>query len=90
MPVSFKKVLATSLAAAVLTVTLAAAPAEARNGRKAAIAAGVLGALAIGALAAGAANAEPGYYGDDCWYERRPVYNSWGDFRGYRRTRVCN
>lgn len=38
----------------------------------------------------------PGYYGayaapvyGGCWRERRPVYDSWGNFRGYRLIRVC-
>lgn len=43
-----------------------------------------------------------GYYGNgyyapayaapvysNCWRERRPVYDSWGNFRGYRAIRVC-
>ena len=90
MPGSFKKFLAVSFAAAVLATTLNAAPAEARYGRRGAAAVGILGALALGALAVGAANASPGYYGGDCWSERRPVYNRWGDLRGYRNTRVCN
>ena len=29
-----------------------------------------------------------GYYGD-CWTEKRPRFNRWGDFRGYRYIRVC-
>ena len=29
-------------------------------------------------------------YGAPCWRERRPVHDSWGNFRGYRVIRVCN
>lgn len=86
MTISVTRLLSTTLAAAVLASSLGAAPAEARNGRKAAIAAGVLGALAIGALAAGAA----GGYERDCWVERRPVYDYWGNVVRYRGVRVCN
>jgi len=25
-----------------------------------------------------------------CYSERRPIYDSWGDFIGYRRFRICN
>lgn len=52
----------------------------------AAIGLGMLGA----AIAAGAAqSAQPGYYGQ-CWVERRPVHDRWGNFLGYRRVRLCN
>lgn len=54
------------------------------------IAAGVLGA--IGAAAA-ASDPGPGYaapvYGGGCYITREPVYDSWGNFRGNRRVRVC-
>lgn len=49
----------------------------------AAVGLGILGAAAI---AAGAANAEP----RECWVERRPVYDRWGNYIGDRNTRVCN
>jgi hypothetical protein len=91
---TFKKIATGTLAALTLGVTLAAstAPAEAKFGRNAAF----FGGLAVGALAIGAAShayaAPRGYYvsGGHCWLERRAVYNSWGDFAGYRRIRVCN
>ncbi len=94
---TFKKIATGTLAALTLGITLAAtsAPAEARWGRNAAL----FGGLAVGALAVGAianAHAAPayggGYYvsGGSCWTEKRAVYNSWGDFAGYRRIRVCN
>jgi hypothetical protein len=58
-----------------------------------AVAAGVLGGMALGAAAASAA--QPRYYapapvyGGDCWIERRPVYDNWGNYIGRRRIRVC-
>ena len=54
-----------------------------------AVAAGVLGGLALGAVAAGAARG-PYYGGGECWIERRPVYDEYGDYLGRRRMRVCN
>jgi MFS family permease len=90
MSAGLTKTLTAGLAAAVLTTALTAAPAEARYGRKRAVAAGVLGGLALGALAAGAANAGPRYYRGDCWIERQPVYDDWGDIVRYRRVRICN
>lgn len=89
MKVSIRKTITSTLAVAILASSLAVVPAEARNGRKAAAIAGVLGALALGALAVGAANGGYGY-GDDCWVERRPVYDDWGNVRFYRRVRICN
>ena len=63
-------------------------------------------ALGLGAgLLGGAiiANQRPYYYGGyyapayaapvyapACWRERRAVYDSWGNFRGYRAIRVCH
>lgn len=63
------------------------------------------GAILGGALAAGAYGSPyyrgygygPGYYAPayaapvygGCWRERRPVYDSWGNFRGHRLIRVC-
>ncbi|TLG78817.1 hypothetical protein [Methylocystis sp. B8] len=40
------------------------------------------GALALGAMAAAAS-------GPDCYYERRPIFNRWGDVIGYRSVPVC-
>ncbi|MFO1135893.1 MAG: hypothetical protein U1E30_11980 [Rhodoblastus sp.] len=48
-----------------------------------AIAAGVVGGLALGAMAA---SSQP-YYAT-C-VTREAVYDSWGNFRGYRRVRVA-
>ena len=72
------------------TLALSAAPAEARYGRKGAFFGGLAAAVVGGALLAGAARSHHhGYYGS-CWTEKRPRYNRWGDFRGYRYIRVCN
>ena len=86
-----KKFVASTLAALTVAGTLlaAAAPAEAgwrhrRGWHGGAVAAGVVGALALGAIAASAA--QPVYA---CSIERRPVYNRWGDVVGWRRVRVC-
>ena len=79
------KIFTAAIAALALGATVAATatPAEARNGRNAAI----FGALAATALVAGvvAANAGP-----SCGIERRPVVNRYGDIVGYRRVRVCD
>ena len=56
-----------------------------------AVAAGVIGGLALGAAAASAAQGPgygPGPYGG-CWVERRPVYDDDGNYLGRRRVRVC-
>lgn len=82
----------TALAAAA-TIGLAAVatpqPAEARNGG--AIAAGVIGGLAVGALIGAAYGpgyyaAAPGYYGG-CYWTRQRVWDGWG-WR-FRRVQVC-
>jgi hypothetical protein len=57
------------------------------------VAAGVIGGLALGAIATGAYGS-PAYedapiYGD-CYLTRRPAYDAWGNFVGYRRVRVCD
>ena len=90
----------TALAAAA-TIGLAAVaapqPAEARNGG--AIAAGIIGGLAVGALVAAAANGPygygPGYYAagpanygyGGCYWTRQRVWDGWG-WRS-RPVRVC-
>ena len=78
--------------AAAATIGLAAVatpqPAEARNGG--AIAAGVIGGLAVGALIGAAAYyaAAPGYYGyGGCYWTRQRVWDGWG-WR-FRRVQVC-
>ena len=92
MKTIFKKTLTGGLAALTLAaaVSTTATPASARNGG--AIAAGIIGGLALGAMAAGAANsyyAPRPVYSGSCWMERRAVTNRWGDVVGYRRIRVC-
>ena len=91
----------TALAAAA-TIGLAAVaapqPAEARNGG--AIAAGIIGGLAVGALVAAAANgpygygygpgyyaAGPGYGYGGCYWTRQRAWDGWG-WRS-RPVRVC-
>ena len=50
----------------------------------AAVGLGVLGA----AVAIGAAASQPSYR--ECWVERQPAHDGWGNFIGYRNVRVCN
>lgn len=84
------------------TVLASAAPAEAgyryRHGGGA-IAAGVIGGLALGAIAAStypayspypAYGVRPVYYGRRCYVSREPVFNAWGDVVYTRRVRVCD
>ncbi|MCC2099156.1 MAG: hypothetical protein KDJ29_19860 [Hyphomicrobiales bacterium] len=70
------------------TVAMTASPAEARFGRRGAFFGGVAAALVGSAIIASHRHHYRGGYG--CWTEKRPVYNRWGDFRGYRYIRVCN
>ena len=84
-----RKVLAAGLCLATLSGSMVSFsdPAEARSRRGAAIAAGVVGGLALGAIAAGAARpayaypayGRPAYYGgDDCYQVRRRYVDDWG------------
>ena len=79
--------------------TLVITPAAAEHGHNAAaIAGGLLGGVAAGAIISGAG---PGYYGPGPVYaqpvygpppgciERRPVYDTYGNFAGYRPVRIC-
>ena len=77
---------------------MAATPAQAHDGG--AIAAGVVGGLALGAIAGSAAANSNGYYapayaaprpyyGGGCYLQRQPVYDEDGYVVGHRRVRVC-
>jgi len=52
------------------------------------VAAAVIGGLAVGALAAPAYPYGPVYYGG-CYWQNRPVYDSWGNFAGYAPVQAC-
>lgn len=96
-----KKALTGAIGAIALAGAMAVSSAPAQAGGKNAawfaggVAAGVLG----GALVANSyAHAHPGYgygygyvtYAPRCWRETRPVFDRFGNFRGYRKIRVCN
>jgi hypothetical protein len=91
MTLSIKKSMLATLAAVTLATSLSA-PASANDGAAvgAGIAAGILGGAMLGAAAAGAVPPAPAYYdGPECWMERRPMYDEYGNFIGRRRVRVC-
>ena len=97
MSLNFKKTLAMTVAAAALAGSLGAAPAEARNGRNAALALGLLGGAVLGGVIANEYRHpgyypayNPGYQDNDCYWERRPIYDYYGNLTGYRRARICN
>jgi hypothetical protein len=52
------------------------------------VAAGIIGGLALGALAGAAYPYGPAYYGG-CYWQNRPVYDSWGNFAGYAPVQAC-
>ena len=94
---AFKTTIAAGLAAVTLgTATIATStPAAAwyRYGWGAPVAAGVIGGLAAGAII-GSAIRPYGYapaYGPGPYpcLRRRPVYDAYGNFAGYRPVRVC-
>jgi hypothetical protein len=102
-----KKVLIAGLCAATLGGSMVSFsdPAEARSRRGAAVAAGVIGGLALGAIAAGAARpayaapiapgyaypayGQPAYYGGRCYEVRRRYIDDWGR-RFVRTETVCD
>ncbi len=89
-----KKTLLSALTALTLgaSVLASAAPAEAKSWKYhhgGAIAAGVIGGLALGALAASSVYAAPVDYAPSCYKVRQPVTNAWGDVLYYRSVRVC-
>jgi hypothetical protein len=87
----------TLAAVSALAVTVASHPASA-GGNGGAVAAGVVGGLAVGAIIGSQANR--GYYGGPAYYEAAPVYSTCHTERqvvigrdGYehvRRVRVCD
>jgi hypothetical protein len=102
-----KNILVAGLCAATLGGSMVSfsdsAEARHRRGHGAAVAAGVIGGLALGAIAAGAASnayaapVAPGYaypaygrpaYGGDCYEVRRRYVDDWGR-RFTRRETVC-
>lgn len=108
-----RKTLAASAASLALAAVLATTPAFAdwhggRGGRShhghggwggGAIAAGIIGGLALGALAVGGsrrAYAQPVYGADPvydepvCYRVARPTYDAWGRYVGERMVRVCD
>ena len=108
-----RKTLAASAASLALAAVLATTPAFAdwhggRGGRShhghggwggGAIAAGIIGGLALGALAVGGTRrayaepvygADPVYDGPVCYRAARPTYDAWGRYVGERMVRVCD
>ena len=90
-----KFITAASVAALALAVTLSAQPAQARDG---AIAAGVIGGLAVGAIVGSQVNRDgyrgdgyyrSGYRGRECYVERRDFEDQYGRLH-VRNVRVCN
>ena len=71
------------------TVALSASPAEAKFGRRGDFFGGVAAALVDSAIVASHAHAYHGY-GYSCWRKKRPVFNRWGDRRGYHYIHVYN
>ena len=92
---NFKAAATTAIATTAVAAMLAssAAPAEAKNGRNArligGIAAGLIGAAIANSAARGQHYQAPAY-GGECYGERRPVYDRWGEFRGYRLVQICD
>jgi hypothetical protein len=89
-----KKLMAGALAALTMVGTLAVTSTEAsaqwrRGWGPGAVAAGVVGGLALGALAARPYYGAPGYYayGPECWVERRRYWDGYGYV--VRRVRIC-
>jgi uncharacterized membrane protein YfcA len=84
-----KKFVAIALAAATMIVTSSVAEAQhyRRAHRGGSVVPWIAGGAALGILGAGIAGS---YYYNSCYWERRPVYNRWGDFVGYRDVRVCD
>ena len=94
---AMKKTVVAGLAALTLgTATIGTStPASAwwrRGGWGGPVAAGVIGGLAAGAILGGVARGAygPAYaYGPGPCVRRRPIYDAYGEFVGYRPVRVC-
>ena len=91
----FKVITAATVAALTLGVAFAPQPAAARDG---AVAAGVIGGLAVGAIVGSQMNRDNGYRGDgyyrtgyarNCYIERRDFEDRYGRLH-VRNVRVCN
>ncbi|MFN4011624.1 MAG: hypothetical protein ACK4K8_16865 [Pannonibacter sp.] len=81
-------------------------PAQARDGFNGAIFGGLAAGALVGGAIAGAGRGYgyaprpyyepapvyvgPRYVEPDCFISKRPIYNRWGDFVGYRRVRECD
>lgn len=97
-----KKALAGAIGAIALAGAMAASTAPAQAGsRDAAWFAGGLAAGVVGSALVANSRAYPAYgygygygapvaYVQQCWREARPMYDRFGNFRGYRKIRVCN
>jgi hypothetical protein len=91
----FKVITAATVAALTLGVAFTPQPAAARDG---AVAAGVIGGLAVGAIVGSQINRDNGYRGDgyyrtgyarNCYIERRDFEDRYGRLH-VRNVRVCN
>jgi hypothetical protein len=89
-----------AVAALALAVTVTSQPASARDGRNGAVAAGVIGGLAVGAIVGSQVNGgyygSPGYYESgyqpvygECHIERQQFEDRYGRLR-VQRVRVCD
>ncbi len=95
-----KKALTGAIGAIALVGAMVASSAPAQAGsRNGAWIAGGVAAGVVGAALVANANAYPAYgyghgsgvaYAPQCWREARPVYDRFGNFRGYQKIRVCN
>ncbi len=94
-----KKALTTILVAGTMAIAAVAAPAPAQARNEGAVAAGVIGGLAVGALIASSANRSyayapgPVYYYDEpayrhCYITRQQVWTYYGP--RWQRVRVCD
>jgi len=86
-----KVITAVAISALTLAVTVTPRPALARDG---AIAAGVIGGLAVGAIVGSQMNRDdgyrrPAYYGGGCRIERRDFEDRYGRIH-VRNVRVCD